>query len=191
MEENYSHFIEKLKHGDEAAYSYLLKKYHRKLYAYVITLSHNHAVAEDVIQNVFLKLWEYRSKLDSNYSLQSFLYKSCFNEFVNLSKKNRKLTYFDKVYLETVEHVIATNPPANLEAQKELVFKGVTLLPEKCAEIFMLSKKEGLTNAEIAEYLNISCKTVEGHLTKAFTILRENLGAKIVSILFLLMNKFY
>lgn len=190
MEDNHHHFIEKLKNGEEIAYAHLLKIYYKRLYAYVITLGHDHAIAEDIIQNVFLKLWEYRAKLDPNYSLQSFLYKSCYNEFINFSKKNRKLTYFDKVYLETAESSIDLNATVNLEAQKELIFKGVSLLPEKCAEIFMLSKKEGLTNSEIAEYLNISCKTVEGHLTKAFTILREKLGAKMVSILFILVNKF-
>ncbi|MAZ28304.1 MAG: RNA polymerase sigma-70 factor [Cytophagaceae bacterium] len=181
--------IEGLSHGEESAYAHLLKLYHKRLFAYVLTLTHNHAAAEDIIQNVFLKLWEYRDKLDPDYSLKNFLYRSCYNEFVNHYKKNKRITYFDKVYLETVESVIHDSDINLLERKKEVVFHEVSLLPDKCAEVFMLSKREGLTNAEIAEYLNLSVKTVEGHLSKAYTQLRKRLGVKIMSILFLLFSK--
>ena len=81
--------IEGLSHGEESAYAHLLKLYHKRLFAYVLTLTHNHAAAEDIIQNVFLKLWEYRDKLDPDYSLKNFLYRSCYNEFVNHYKKKK------------------------------------------------------------------------------------------------------
>lgn len=177
--------IESLKSGEESAYAYLLGLYHKRLFTYVLTLTHDHAVAEDIIQNVFLKLFEYRDRLQPDQSLQNFLYKSCYNEFINHYKKNKRLTYFDKVYLETMEAVINSNEINLLEKKKEMVFEGVSALPNKCAEVFILSKREGLTNIEISEYLNVSVKTVEGHLTKAYSILREHLGPKIVSFFFL------
>jgi len=185
--DNYD-LIESLKNGEESAYSYLLRLYHKQLLVYVITLTHNRNLAEDIIQNVFLKLWEYRNRLNPDYSIKNFLYRSCYNEFVNNYKKNKGITYFDKVFLETTEAVALNNDFGVLERKMEIVFKGVSLLPDKCAEVFLLSKREGLTNVEIADYLHISLKTVEGHLTKAYSILRERLGAKIESFLLLLFQ---
>ncbi|MFI2741782.1 RNA polymerase sigma factor [Zhouia sp. PK063] len=178
--------IESLRNGEESAYAYLLKLYHKRLFAHLVTLTHDHAVAEDIIQNVFIKLWEYRSRLNPEYSIKNFLYKSCYNEFVNHYKKNQRISDFEKVYLDTVEAVVHSNDIDIYEKKMDLVFQGVSSLPNKCAEVFILSKREGLTNPEIAEYLNLSLKTVEGHLTKAYTILRAQLGVKMKSILFLL-----
>lgn len=189
MYNNNFDLIERLKNGEESAYAFLLKHYHKRLFVYLLTLTHNDAVAEDIIQNVFLKLWEYKSRLNSEYSIQNFLYKSCYNEFINHYKKDQRRTYFEKEYIETIEPVIESDDINLLERKKELIFEGVSALPTKCAEVFLLSKKEGLTNSEIAEYLNLSLKTVEGHLTKAYTLLRERLEAKLVSFLFLLLNK--
>lgn len=181
--------IYSLKNGEESAYAYLLKSYHKRLFTYLLTLTHNDAIAEDIIQNVFLKLWEYRENLNPEYAIQNFLYKSCYNEFVNQYKKKQRLTFFEKTYIETIESVMENNDISLLEKKHELIFQGVHLLPDKCAEVFILSKKEGLTNNEIAEYLSLSLKTVEGHLTKAYSILREQLGAKIISILFMLFDR--
>ena len=61
-------------------------------------------------------------------------------------------------------------------------------LPTKCKEIFLMNKKEGLTHTEISEYLNISIKTMEGPITRAFKILTEKLGTKMEAVLFLLFN---
>ncbi|MFK7812365.1 MAG: sigma factor-like helix-turn-helix DNA-binding protein, partial [Maribacter sp.] len=69
-----------------------------------------------------------------------------------------------------------------------LLKKEIEKLPKKCKHIFLLNKKEGLTHLEIAEYLGISTKTVEGHITRAFKILSKKLDAKIDTILFLLFN---
>lgn len=189
MYKNNFDLIESLRNGEDSAYAYLLKQYHKRLFTYLLTLTHNDALAEDIIQNVFLKLWEYRSRLNPDYSIQNFLYKSCYNEFVNHYKKNQRITYFEKAYIETIESVMDHTDLNLLEKKNEIIFQGISSLPDKCAEVFILSKKEGLTNIEIAEYLNLSLKTVEGHLTKAYSILREQLGAKIKSFLFLLFKE--
>ena len=81
--------IERLKNGEDSAYSYLLQLYHRQLFVYVVTLTRDRDLAEDIIQNVFLKLWEYRSRLNPDYSIKNFLYRSSYNEFVNNYNKNK------------------------------------------------------------------------------------------------------
>ena len=188
MYKNNFSLIESLKKGEDSAYAYLLKQYHKRLFTYLYTLTHDDALAEDIIQNVFLNLWEYRSRLKPEYSIQNFLYRSCYNEFVNYYKKNQRRTDFEKGYIQTVKSLIESTDINLLERKNELIFEGVSSLPDKCAEVFMLSKKEGLTNNEIAEYLNLSLKTVEGHLTKAYTTLRELLGAKLMSFFFFLVK---
>ena len=70
----------------------------------------------------------------------------------------------------------------------DIVKKEIDKLPPKCKQTFLLSKKEGLTNIEIAEYLNVSIKSVEAHITKAFSILRKSIGNKVEGILFLLFG---
>ncbi len=70
----------------------------------------------------------------------------------------------------------------------KLVKQEIENLPPKCKQIFLLSKQDGLTNIEIAEFLNVSIKSVEAHITKAFSILRKTVGEKVNSVLFLLFS---
>ena len=75
--------IEHLQKGEEKAFTYLVKSYHKKLFVYILTLNNDHAAAEDIVQNVFIKTWEYRKRLNPDYSIKSFLYKTAYNEFIN------------------------------------------------------------------------------------------------------------
>lgn len=189
---NNSSLIESLKKGDEKAYAYLVKNYHRPLFVYAISLTNDHAQSEDITQTVFLKTWEFRKKLNSNYSIKSFLYKSIYNEFVNQYHKNKAISALEKLYIEGLQTSIEEENKELLDKKIALLTKGIKNLPRKCKNIFLLSKKEGLTNIEIAEHLNISIKTVEGQITKAYNLLRQSIGTKIKGILFLLykINKF-
>ncbi len=177
-----------LKKGDEKAYMFLLDKYHRRLHAYALTLVDDHSLAQDIVQNVFLKTWQYRKKLNHEYTIQSFLYKSVYNEFVNTYKKDKAMMLLQMKYYEALHQEIEKIDEKSLEELIQLVTKEVEKLPPKCKQIFSLSKKEGLTNMEISEYLNISIKTVEAHITKAFTILKNKLDDKVEISLFLLFG---
>lgn len=180
--------IDLLKKGDEHAYVYLVKTYYRRLFVYVLTLSNDHATAEDIVQNVLLKTWEYRKLLDSSYSLKNFLYRTSYNEFINHYKKDRRITELEKAYIEAIDDMYDEKNAEITERKITLINQSLSLLPEKCAEVFLLSKKEGLTNNEIADHLNLSLKTVEGHITKAYGILRKQLSDKIKSILIVLFG---
>ena len=84
--------------------------------------------------------------------------------------------------------MVAEIEPVELEGLIKLMNAEIDNLPSKCKEIFLMNKKEGLTHTEISEYLNISTKTVEGHITRAFKILTEKLGAKVEAVFFLLFD---
>ena len=186
--EDQTFLIGQLKKGKEKAYVFLLDKYQTRLYAYALTLINDRALAKDIVQNVFLRTWRFREKLDSGYSLQSFLFTSVYNEFVNTYKKNQAALLLEKEYFSTLATVVETVDDNETARMISLVRAEVRHLPPKCRQIFTLSKSEGLTNPEIAEHLDISIKAVEAQISKAFKILRNKLGQKFEGILFLLMG---
>ena len=180
--------IKRLQKGDEKAYVYLVERYNRRLFGYALSLTIDHAFAEDILQNVFLKTWEKRKKLNVHTSLQNYLFKSVYNEFINAYKKNRSTMILEHKYFEGLERAVNIHNEQSFETIIAQITKEIQNLPPKCQQIFILSKKEGLTNMEISEYLNVSLKTVEAQITKAFGILREKLGKKYEVIMFLIFG---
>ncbi|GBF22380.1 MULTISPECIES: RNA polymerase sigma factor [Arenibacter] len=176
--ENQTTLIEDLKKGNENAYVYLVEYYHNRLCVYANSLIRDDLMAEDIVQNVFVQVWEKRHKLKHDFSLENYLYKSVHNKFIDQYRKGKAVMALERKYIEALE--LAVEEKDEMQEQKILgiLFDAIHELPPKCKQIFLLSKKEGLTNMEISEYLNVSKKTVEGQITKAFGILREKLGRK-------------
>jgi len=181
--------IESLRNGDEQAYAYLIDTYHHKLCLYANSLVKNVYSAEDIVQNVFIKVWEQRTRLKSDHTVKSFLYKLVYNEFIDLYRKNQSLFSLEKSYYDALNSIVSDDDSESLQRMINVVNKEIQNLPPKCKEVFILSKKEGLTNIEIAEHLEVSIKTVEAQITKAFSILRSSLDQRMKSILFLLFGK--
>ncbi|MGJ8735821.1 RNA polymerase sigma factor [Zobellia laminariae] len=180
--------IEHLISGEEKAYMFLLEKYHRPLNAYALTLTHEKAIAQDIVQNVFLKTWKSRKKLNPEYSIKSFLYKCVYNEFLNHYQKNKAVILLHQKYIDYAHDIVEETDDKMLKRMIEIVNKEIQKLPPKCQKVFILSKREGLTNNEIADYLNISIKTVEAQITKAFRILKKRLGEKYETILIVIFG---
>ena len=135
--------------------------------------------AEDIVQLVFIKLWEKRNQVNLRQSGQSYLYKSVYHLCLN-SIRNKKLK---EKYTEKFPTPI-TSGINNVTVEKEIngrVMKAIETLPPKCKEIFMKSRDEGKKYGEIATELNISVKTVEAQMGKALKILR-NLLADLIKI---------
>ena len=147
-----SKLIERLKKGEEEAYLFLLKKYHQRMHAYALTLIGNNASAQDIVQNVFLNTWRTRKKLNPKFSIESFLFKSVYNEFINTYKKDRAIMLLQMKYYNSLDEIMENTSDTSLEKMIELVTKEIEKLPPKCKQIFNLSKKEGLTNIEISEF---------------------------------------
>ena len=186
---NDSDLIEGIKNGEENAFVYLVDHYNQRLYGYALTLTKDHAEAEDILQNVFLRTWEKRKKMCITTSLQNYLYKSVRNEFLNQYKKSRSTMILEQKYFEALEKITSNQDENEFQASLVRITREIQNLPPKCREVFIMSRKEGLTNLEISEYLNISVKTVEAQITKAFALLRKELDEKCKTILFMLMAK--
>lgn len=182
--------LECLKKGNEKAYTYLMDTYYQRLCVYVNSLSRNTFAAEDIVQNVFVRLWLQRSKLKTDQPLKSFLYKSVYNEFIDQYRKNQLLTTVEKTYYEALNAFVLDDHSETFDQMLAIINKEIEKLSPKCKEVFILSKKEGLTNKEIAEYLKISIKTVEAQITKAFSLLSAALEEKNKAFFFLLFGHY-
>ena len=184
---NASFLAQQLRSGDPKAYDFLMDSLYNKLCAYAYTLTRDHGNAEDIVQNVFVEIWTNRKNINPDFSITNYLYRSVYNGFIDQYRKNRPVIYLEKKYLEALDLVVQ-NEQENLDDLIKLVYMEIDRLPSKCRQIFLLNKKEGLTHIEISEYLDISIKTVEGHITRAFKILGEKLGEKTKPIFFLLFD---
>lgn len=180
--------IEGLKKGDETAYVYLVENYHQRLCVYANSLIRDDLMAEDIVQNVFVQIWEKRKKLNPDFSIENYLYKSVHNKFIDQYRKDKAVMALEIKYIAALESAIEENDEGHLQNMLGILSHAIQELPPKCKQIFIMSKREGLTNMEISEYLNISKKTVEGQITKAFCILRKKIGPKYETILMLVLG---
>lgn len=185
--DNSSLLARQLISGNSKAYDFLMDSYYKNLCAYAFTLTKDHADAEDIVQNVFVEIWINRKKINPDLSLKSYMYRSVYNGFIDHYRKNKPVIYLEKKYFEAIDLVIEDEREDISELIK-IVNREIENLPSKCKKIFLLNKKEGLTHIEISQLLDISIKTVEGHMTRAFKRLGEKLGVKVEHILFLLFD---
>ena len=178
----------RLKEGDKKAYAFLIDNYHHKLCVYANSLINNHIQSEDIVQNVFINLWVKRAKLDPRQSIKSFLYKSVYNEFIDQYRKTQSVMKIEKMYIDYINSIVIDENEEDLQKLIIQVKEIIQNLPPKCKQVFELSKKEGLTNIEISEYLNITIKAVEAQITRAFNTIRKELKDNTRFILFLLFE---
>ena len=168
--------IQDLKSGDKRALTTLYNEYWKPLYLSSYNHLRDKETCEEIIQDVFIDIWNRRADLQIKISLKSYLY-SCvrykvFSEF----RKNKVLRI---ELFENLEERINRNTPESEILHKELkkqIKLVVDNLPDKCRRVYKLSRNEQLTHKEISEQLNISTKTVENHITNALNALRASLG---------------
>ena len=167
--------LEALEKGDEKAFAYLMHYFFKKLCVYAYSLCKDKDQAEDIVQNVFLKLWKRRESLNNTIKLNGFLYKSVYNEFIDQYRQTKKVILLEKKHIDLLSKVVDEEPDSNFEKLVKTINTEIDNLPPKCKEVVILSKKEGLTNIEIAEFLKISIKSVESHITKAYKIIKDRI----------------
>lgn len=133
-------------------------------------------IAEDLVQDVFCKLWEKQENLKIEISLKAYLHKAVINQALNYRKKETASIKRDDIYAydnnkdgNTTEQLIFTKETTN---KIDLI---INTLPEGCRRVFILSRFEKQSHKQIAESLNISIKTVENQITKALKVLRQHL----------------
>lgn len=163
--------------GDEHAYELFFHKSYLRLCQFANKFLNNPEEAKEVVQDVFVNLWENREIIDPEGSLLSYLFKIIQNKCINKLHHKQVETKYAEVYkLVYADHRI-TSPAESLMALElsQHIDKVISNLPRQCRKIFELSRHEGLKYNEIAAALNISVKTVEAQISKALGILRGEL----------------
>ncbi len=166
-----SNIFERIKDGDEKAFEQVFKENYLHLVAFANSFLHDIDNAENIVQNIFVKLWDNRKQYKIS-SIKGYLMiavrNSCNNEI--------KRIYHERTYKHSIEHEELID---NIKFSDSLVMDKISTiinqLPEQRRKIFKLNRLEGLKYREIATKLNISPKTVEIQMGKALKFLRENL----------------
>jgi len=167
--------IVRLREGSPEAFRDLFDYYGKKLFSFSLGYLKNSHEAEEIVQEVFLKIWKVREELLDGKSFDSYIFTIAKNAILNTIRKSKS----EQVYLNYAK----LHPGKDVLLDEELNFKelerayknSVEQLSPKRKEIFLLSREQNLTNAEIAKKLGISVKTVENQMTSALSEIKRNL----------------
>lgn len=177
--------------GDEEAFTQAYSRYHKLLYVLAYRYLMNADMAEDVVQYVYTRLWEFRSELRVGISLKNYLFTMTKNHVLNLIRNENSAITKNYEIAQSVP-TYEDNLIENLE-KKELMssfYKAVDMLPAQKRDICLMKVQEELTNQEIAERMNLSINTIKTHYSEALKLLRIYLNKMLIIIAFTTLMTF-
>jgi len=166
-----------IKKGDIRAFDKIYEKYSTRLYLFVNGIIKSQKDSEDIVQEVFFKIWNNRKKINEFLSLQSFLFTIAHNTTISIIRKKINENNYVS-YVKSVQNAVELSTGEIELEYKELedsFNKILDNLPKRQREVYMLSREEELSYKEIAERLGISVNTVENHMVKALKFIRINM----------------
>lgn len=161
--------------NDKSAFAVLYNRYWTKVYNFALLYVTSTFDAEEIVQEVFVRLWEGRASLDAEQNFEGYLFIIIRNLIFNHSRRTFNEDYYKMTVLEAVE--VAYDMEGELDAAnlKSYIESLVSLMSPRQQEVFRLSRDEQLSYREIALRLQITEKTVERHISDALKILKKNL----------------
>ncbi|RKD86455.1 RNA polymerase sigma-70 factor (ECF subfamily) [Mangrovibacterium diazotrophicum] len=185
--------IQRMIEGDKRAFKYFFDKYYRELCNFVNIYLKDEMLAEEVVQDIFVYFWENKQKIKIHSSVKAYLFGASKYKSLNVLRSQKdNLVWFDAI--EASESYIDEIPMeqfSGIEEFRQILNDAILQLPEKCREIFLLSKKQELSNKQIAEQLGVSVKTVENQMTIALKKLRSCLEPHRDKIFLLFLLDFF
>lgn len=177
-----------LKKGDLVAFNEIYKRFQGLLYIYACKIVKNNDDAEDIVQEVFIYLWDKRFTININSSISVYLYKAVQYKFMNLLDHKKVRTDYKDSLMEFIDQgEYITDHYIREKEFSKIIEQEIAALPDKMREVFELSRKSNLSRKEIAEKLYLSEKTVKNQINNALKILRRRLPFFV--FLFLLLKK--
>jgi RNA polymerase sigma-70 factor (ECF subfamily) len=171
--------IGRIRQGDKKQFESLFRSSYVSLVRYARTLVKDHDNAEEIVQDLFYRIWKDREKINIESSLNGYLFRSVHNRCLHFIEHNRIV----EKHAEEMSFKQSETPenPSDILNYKELQAKIARILeklPERCGKIFYMNRFEGLKYTEIAERLSVSVKTVEANMGRALKEFRKELSEK-------------
>jgi RNA polymerase sigma-70 factor, ECF subfamily len=166
--------LKDIKNGNIKEFEKLFKSLYPLLCRYAERILNNKENAEQVVQDVFYLLWKNRETIDIRSSLKSYLYKAVFNKAMHLVEHEMVEKKYQSYLAFHESQSISTDQSVIDGEVYQLYRQTLKELPDRCREVFLLSRNQGLKYIEIAEKLAISVKTVEANMGKALSMFRRN-----------------
>ncbi len=176
MKNDEVHMVRELRAGRESAFSWLFKEYYRPLTVYAFKYISDMESAREIVQDLFVYLYENRKTILITGSLKSYLYHSVRNRSLNLVRKEQTRRKH-MAQLQGERH--SSDDPESMIRETEMehqVFLIISALPPQCRRVFLLSREKGLSNGEIAGQLEISKRTVEKQISNALKAIRSGIS---------------
>lgn len=181
----------RIEQGDEEAFTQIYNKYHKLLYVLSYRYLMNAEMAEDAVQHVFTRLWEFRSELRVGVSLKNFLFTMTKNHILNIIR-NENSALAKNYEMAQAEPGIEDNLIEKLEKKElmSLFYKALDKLPPQKRDICLMKVRDELTNREIAEKMKLSVNTIKTHYSDALKLLRVSLGKMLIIVIFATLFKY-
>ena len=174
---------------DEITFEKLFKSNFKGLCLFALRFVKDYDVAKEITQDAFISLWEKRDTIDLSRQVKSYLATAIRNKSFNYLRDNKKFNNEIQDFERIVEPDYKSNDLLENKELKAEITRAIDELPEKCREVFMLSRFENKKYQEIADKLQISIKTVEAQMSKALQHMRIRLAEYIAIFILLLINK--
>lgn len=179
---NRNELIWLLKKGDMVAFDTIYERYCKRLYGFVLRYIKQKEDAQGIVQEVFIKIWETRNKIDVYSSFDSFIFTIAYNTTISLLRKRvSEQEYLKK--LKSSQQIFSGDQIIDEIHFKEINTRINVLLGQltpRQKEIFLLSREQGLTHTEIAKKLGISTNTVKNHLVTALAFIKSHIDSGLV-----------
>ena len=175
----------RLKQDDKVAFYNLYERYSKRLYSFVFRFIKQESDTEEIVQEVFVKIWEKRRTIDAYSSFESFLFTIAYNSTISLFRKRvNEKKYLEHLFALQKENVMTEiNDEIQFNDLTEQVSYLIEGLTPRQKEIYKLSRDSGLTYQEIGKKLNISATTVKKHMANTLSYLKSNLQNNMLAAL--------
>jgi RNA polymerase sigma-70 factor, ECF subfamily len=188
----------KITESNQTAFEIIFLRFYADLCAYAQTILGNKDVSEEIVQDIFVKLWEIRESINIKSSLKGYLFRTvhnyCLNQIESWKVKEQYINNTSLAYYNNIHNIPFSGdyPIANLITQEltKQIKDSVEALPDQCREVFLLIRIKGLSYSEAAEKLNISVNTVKTQMSRAVAKLKDQLKEYLPLLWFCLLFNF-
>lgn len=185
--------LARLKNADEKAFTQIFEMNVKKVYQFVLSYIKEKTEAEDITQNVFIKIWEKKLLINIDKSFEGFIFTIAYRLVIDYFRKNSAHLHSTTIMglaEESIASQVNSDDLLKRHCLESLYEKALKSLPARRKEIFLLSRHNGLSNKQIAEQLGLSIKTVENQMTAALSSLKHFFsGSDLIAIIFIFLTK--